>query len=249
MFPSNPASLGGGFAFGGGFAIGGSGMIGTPMPPEKTGLIQSNQNPPEFTTPGGFKVKAEGKDAGWTITSPEGKTTRIWGDPHVDGPNGGRWDFKKDMSFVLPDGTKITAKTTPPLSSGYTVTDSIDIMHGNQRATISGIHNNKVASEGVKNDRWAVDARTPDGDYAVLGGKNDAWYLNGKNEIIGSEKQGEILKTRQGQPTGITGQAMNAMQEQMPRYGGQEFMVQLLQQMMQQIMSRMQQFLPQGGMF
>lgn len=209
----------------------------------KSGLIQTGKTPPEYVTPGGYKIAAEGKDAAWTVTTPEGKKTRIWGDPHVHESDGGKWDFKKNMSFVLPDGTKISVKTTPPRPNGYTVSESIDIMNGNQRATIGGIDKNKPTSEGVQNDRWALDARTPDGDYAVLGGDGDDWFLQGKNEIVGSEKQGEVFKTKAGTTRGITHQAQQAMSEgrPMPRFGGQQFLMQMIQQMMQQIQAQLGQ--------
>ncbi|MBN2430798.1 MAG: DUF1521 domain-containing protein [Acidobacteria bacterium] len=202
----------------------------------KTGLIQSGKEPPKFVTPGGYTVEAEKGSNAWKITTPEGQTSRIWGDPHVNESDGGKWDFKKGMSFVLPDGTKITAKTTPPGKNGYTVTQSIDIMNGNERATISGIDKNQPQSEGVKADRWAVDARVPDGDYAVMGGNGDDWFLHGRGEIVGSSKQGEVLHTKQGPGEGITDKAKAAMQEA-PTFGSPQFMQQIMQQLLQRMMS------------
>ena len=177
----------------------------------------------------------------------------------VDGRiDGGKWDFKKDMSFVLPDGTKIGVKTVPWGKNGEaTVTGSIDIMNGNERATIGNIDKNKnLTDTGVKGDRWALDARTPDGDYAVMGGNGDDWFLNGKNEIVGGNmKTGEIFtKASNGQNTNISQHAMNAMREpgQLgmaqqpghgqigPRFGGQQFVMQMMQQMMHQMMQMMQ---------
>jgi hypothetical protein len=202
----------------------------------KTGLIQSGKEPPKFVTPGGYTVEAEKGSNAWKITTPEGKTSRIWGDPHVNESDGGKWDFKKGMSFVLPDGTKITAKTTEPRANGYTVTQSIDIMNGNERATISGIDKNQPQSEGVKADRWATDARVPDGDYAVMGGDGDDWFLHGRGEIVGSSKQGEVLHTKQGPGEGITDKAKAAMQEA-PSFGSPQFMQQIMQQLLQRMMS------------
>ncbi len=261
MTPTNPV-FGGGMNSGGmiatgtmqagtGVAFGGVVMTGgmTSLPKQgKTGIIQTGKNPPEFVTPGGYKIKAEGKGNAWTITTPEGKTTRIHGDPHVQESDGGRWDFKKNMSFVLPDGTKISVKTTPPRGNGFTLTSSIDIMNGNERATISGIDKNKPTTTGIKQDRWAVDARTPDGDYAVLGGDGDDWFLHGKNEIVGSSNQGAVLKTKAGGNAKITNAALAQMNEanpglaqmpQKPQFGGPQFMMMMIMQMMQQIMQRM----------
>lgn len=196
-------------SFGAGAATG----VHTAPEPKPQGIKQIKDNPPAFETPGGYKIESEGKSAAWKITTPEGKTTRIWGDPHVHESDGTKWDFKKDMSFVLPDGTKITARTTPPRPNGYTVTAGIDIMNGSERATIDGIDKNKPTTGGVKNDRWAVDAKVKDGDYAVLGKSGDDWFLQGKNEIVGSSKAGEVLHTRAGSAgeAGVTRAAQNAM--------------------------------------
>ena len=154
------------------------------------------------------------------------------------------------MSFVLPDGTKITAKTTPPRSNGYTVTESIDIMNGSERATISGIDKNKPVSEGVQGDRWAVDAKTKDGDYAVLGGDGDDWFLHGKNEIVGSSEQGNVLHTKSGPARNVTNKALKAANEapklNAPQFGRQQFLMMALQQMLQQLF---QQFASAGIRF
>ncbi|HAA55123.1 MAG TPA: hypothetical protein DCE42_10210 [Myxococcales bacterium] len=255
--------------------------VQTTPAPAKPNLTQFQQDPPGYETPGGYKIVAEGKDAAWKIIDPEGAETRIWGDPHVHESDGGKWDFKKQMTFGLPDGTKITVKTTPPRKNGYTVSQSIDIMNGDQRATISGIDKNKPETTGIKNDRWAVDAATKDGDVAILGGDGNDWYLSGKSEIVGSEKQGEILKTKSGDPIAMTQEGLNTMLEfpasgpvpgmpgmgmpqmpginmptvgtppinpnsnpnttQQPIYGGQQFMMQMMNQLMSSMFQLMQQ--------
>jgi hypothetical protein len=229
------------------FGIGGATGITQAPQPKPKGIKQTKDNPPAFETPGGYKIEAEGKSAAWKITTPEGKTTRIWGDPHVHESDGTKWDFKKDMSFVLPDGTKITARTTPPRANGYTVTAGIDIMNGSERASIDGIDKNKPTTGGVKNDRWAVDAKVKDGDYAVLGKSGDDWFLNGKNEIVGSSKAGEVLHTRAGSAPegGVTGAARRAMrdpanigQPNRPNgpFGGMNFIRNMFQQILKTLM-------------
>jgi len=255
----------GGSAFAGGFVfVGGMGTIGT-QPPRPKGITTSKDG--TITTPGGYKVKAEGKANAWTITSPEGKTTRIWGDPHVHEADGGKWDFKKDMSFVLPDGTKIKCNTTKPKDpNAPTVTKDIHVMHGNQRASISGIEKNKPTTPTMTNDRYAFDARDKDGAYAVLGKDGTDWYLNGKNEITGGNmRTGEIfVKGENANRNLMTGASRGAMSEsgipgmgdrqfpgmgrpgmpgmalaQRPRFGGQQFMQMMMQQMFQRMMMTM----------
>jgi len=261
MQPSMPVGFGGGF-FGAGAGIGaaggaaggfffggvvGAGGVQQPSVPETKGGIEQI-GPNKFKTPGGFTVEAEGKDAAWKITSPEGKETRVWGDPHVSVNGKQAFDFKDQSSFVLPDGTKITCHTKP-VGNGPdapTLSTKIDIMNGDQRASIDGIHTGKPESTGVKNDRWEVDAATKDGNYFAMGNNGDKWFLNGKNEITGGNARiGEIHTkgtTEAGAGGGVSDLAQNAMQEA-PKFGNQEFfqniMMNLMNMMMQQMMQQM----------
>src|SRR4051812_11209965 len=43
-------------------------------------------------TPGGYTIESCGNSE-WKITGPDGKCTRVWGDPHVAESDGGKWDF------------------------------------------------------------------------------------------------------------------------------------------------------------
>ena len=70
------------------------------------------------------------------ITGPDGQSSEIWGDPHVrekdkDGKVIGNWDFKKDSTFVLGDGTKINVSTKP--YNNMTVTTGLEILEGRRR--------------------------------------------------------------------------------------------------------------------
>lgn len=237
-------AVAGGFFFGGAVAVGGSAGIQQPVQEKPSGLEQLGPN--TFKTPGGYTIHAEGKQEAWKITAPDGKETRIWGDPHVD-VNGKRaFDFKDQSTFVLPDGTKITAHTKARGNdpNAPTFTDRIDIMNGNQRATIDGIMDNKPQSTGVKNDRWEVDAQVKDGSYFVLGNNHDKWFLNGKNEITGGNmRTGEIYT--KGTPDtstggGISDLAQNAMQEP-PKFGNQDFFQQLIGQLFKNIVQNLLQ--------
>ena len=108
--------------------------VSMPSPSDSThpaGSLQVKDN--VVTTPGGYKIEMLGQFE-WKITDKEGHSTRIWGDPHVDeGDREGTvdWDFKRDTTFVLGDGTRINVKTVPWGSSGMTVTGSLDIISGN----------------------------------------------------------------------------------------------------------------------
>ncbi len=89
-----------------------------------------------------YTVKASEKDATWTVTNNEtGKTTKVWGDPHVDTDNDGNndFDFKKDMTFKLDDGTKITVGTVPGGENGATFSSSLTITNGDNAVQVTGL--------------------------------------------------------------------------------------------------------------
>ena len=89
-----------------------------------------------------YTVKANEKDATWTVTNNEtGKTTKVWGDPHVDTDNDGKtdFDFKKDMTFKLDDGTKITVGTVPGGENGTTFSSQLTITNGDKAVQVTGL--------------------------------------------------------------------------------------------------------------
>ena len=89
-----------------------------------------------------YTVKANEKDASWTVTNNEtGKTTKVWGDPHVDKDGDGKtdFDFKKDTTFQLDDGTKITVGTVPGGENGTTFSSKLTITNGDNAIQVTGL--------------------------------------------------------------------------------------------------------------
>jgi hypothetical protein len=133
-------------------------------------------------TPGGYKVEFLGNTT-WKITSPDGKSTKIWGDPHVHETDGGRWDWDdKTMTFTLPDGTKITANATGKLG----VTTDVHVYYGNQRISVNGVDGKPQIGQ-LHYDGYAHDVQMRDGSRVFLGGDGDDWFKEaaGGREIIG----------------------------------------------------------------
>src|SRR5688572_20456016 len=93
-----------GSQFSGGQSIAAGGCVVPPSPFESSqpqGSLKTDAG--VITTPGGYKIEATSQFE-WKITGPDGKTTRVWGDPHVAEGDGGKWDFKRNSTFVLGDG-------------------------------------------------------------------------------------------------------------------------------------------------
>lgn len=141
-----------------------------------------------ITTAGGYKIEATAQ-FNWKITGPDGKSTEIWGDPHVKESDGGEWQFKRDSTFMLPDGTRIDV-TTKPYGNGATVSGQLDITSGNDRVSVTDIDKGKGKVGDVTHDGWD-HVNTFDGDDVfAMGKESDDWTFENR-EIKGSENQGE----------------------------------------------------------
>jgi hypothetical protein len=151
------------------------------------------------TTPGGYKIEVSGP-CEWKITGPDCKTTRVWGDPHVDEGDGGKWDFKRDSTFMLGDGTRINV-TTKPSGANATVTHGLEIISGNDRVQFNNVDKGKSAPTPVTHDGFSRANAFGNKEVFVMGRQTDDWSLQGK-EIIGSKNNGESFELGQALPAG-----------------------------------------------
>lgn len=194
--------FGGGNQFcGGGQGITGGGCVVPPSPFDgchPSGSLKTDGN--VVTTPGGYKIEATGQHE-WTITGPDGKTTRVWGDPHVAEGDGGKWDFKRDSTFVLGDGTRVNVTTKPWGNGGMTVTGGLEIISGNDRVQITDIDKGKGVVGPVTQDGYAHANSFTGKDVFVMGRETDDWSFQGK-EIIGSNNGGDSFKLGNDLPAG-----------------------------------------------
>lgn len=182
----------------------GSGRCRTISPPVRedrchpTGSLKVDQQSGVITTPGGYKIEQIGQYE-WKICGPDGKWTRIWGDPHVqESDRSGEataWDFKRDSTFVLPDGTRINVSTKP--FNDMTVTSQLEVINGNDRVLVTDIDKGKGKVGAVTHDGTEQSANRCGRDVFIMGCETDDWYFQGK-EIIGSNNGGESFKLGQG---------------------------------------------------
>ncbi|MEZ5307613.1 MAG: DUF1521 domain-containing protein [Pyrinomonadaceae bacterium] len=155
------------------------------------------------TTPGGYTIEPVGKFE-WKITGPDGKTTRIWGDPHVEEGDGGKWDFKRNSTFMLPDGTRINVTTVPWKDGRMTVTSGLEIISGNERVLISDIDKGKGVIGPVTQDGFQYANSFGGNDVFVMGSESDDWSYQGR-EIIGSNDGGESFRLGNSLAAGTPG--------------------------------------------
>ncbi len=171
-----------------------------PVPLEPPSFIDSSQPPGSLrtegntvTTAGGYKITQEGQ-FNWRITGPDGKNTFIHGDPHVAEGDGGKWDFKRNSTFVLGDGTRINVTTAPySQNKEMTVTQKLEIISGNDRVEVTGIDEGTGKVGTVTQDGYAHANSFAGKDVFVMGRETDDWSLTGR-EVIGSENGGDTFK-------------------------------------------------------
>lgn len=151
------------------------------------------------TTPGGYKIEATSQFE-WKVTGPDGKSTRVWGDPHVAEGDGGTWDFKRDSTFMLGDGTRINV-TTAPYGNGMTVSAGLEVISGNDRVEIADLDKGKGKTGKVTHDGFQRANAFGGKDVFVMGRETDDWSFQGK-EITGSNNGGESFKLGKDLPAG-----------------------------------------------
>lgn len=154
----------------------------------------------KITTPGGYTIEAT-KQHEWIITGPDGKTTRVWGDPHVAEGDGGKWDFKRNSTFVLGDGTRINVTTAPWKDGKMTVTSGLEIISGNDRVNITDIDKGKGVTGPIKQDGFAHSNCFGNADVFVMGRESDDWSYQGR-EVTGSKNGGESFELGNNLPAG-----------------------------------------------
>jgi len=132
----------------------------------------------------GYTVRAEGRDQAWTITGPDGKTTRIWGDPHVTESDGDRWDFVNRSTFMFGKN-KVTVEVVPA-GNGQTFSSRITVYSDHERVTIDGIEKNQPNIIAASTDGVQHDASLADGDVykRVLTANGEAWQSTRTGRIV-----------------------------------------------------------------
>jgi hypothetical protein len=156
-------------------------------PPSKPTQLNVDSNG-VVTTPGGYKIEATSQYT-WKITGPDGSSSEIWGDPHVrqrdaKGNITANWDFKKDSTFVLADGTKINVQCKP--YGNMTVTSAIEIWRDGEEVDITDIDKGKGKVGKVQvnaNEDFATQ-------QTFMEGLNASDWLFGGFQITGNTAEG-----------------------------------------------------------
>jgi len=156
--------------------------------------LKVDQSSGVITTPGGYKIEQMGQFE-WKITGQDGKWTRVWGDPHIQESDrsgeASAWDFKRNSTFLLPDGTRINVTTKP--YNNMTVTSQLEVINGRDRVLVTDIDKGKGKVGEVTHDGFDQVDDSCGKDVFVMGNETDDWYLNGQ-EVVGSNDGGDSFR-------------------------------------------------------
>jgi hypothetical protein len=167
----------------------------------KIGSLKTDAAAGIIETGGGYKIEMKGQFE-WNIIGPDGNKTRIWGDPHVetigkDGKIQEKWDFKKDSTFVLPDGTKINVKCAPWGNGSMTVTSQLEILHGNDRVVVTDIDKGKGKVGQVQ--QGVIESFKT--EQTFVAGRNVAdWYYDGHQVLANLGGEADRFNTDSKDP-------------------------------------------------
>lgn len=136
----------------------------------------------------GYTIRAEGRDQAWTITGPDGKSTRIWGDPHVTESDGDKWDFLNNSTFMFGKN-KVTVEVVPA-GNGQTYSSRITVYSDHERVTIDGLEKNQPSIVAASSDGLTHDASLRDGDIykRVMTPTGEAWVSTSTNQVVPTTK-------------------------------------------------------------
>lgn len=148
-------------------------MVGSKPAPMTLSVTKNENNQINIETDDGYKVNFTGKKEEWTITAPNGTSTRIWGDPHVVESDGTKWDFTKQSTFIFGNN-KVTVETIPSETNAkYTYSHRVSLHNGSDRITVTDIQKNKPTIEYWRFDAASHDASQSDGVVYKLVAKSN----------------------------------------------------------------------------
>jgi hypothetical protein len=152
-------------------------------------VIQDEQGVATVRTGDGYAVRAAGRGTGWSITSPDGKTTQIAAGQEAHESDGGRWRFSGRGSFVF-GANKVTVETKSQGSSP-SVASRLTVYNGAERVTIVGLDGDRPTILALTSDGRQHDDGLSDGTSFYREGtmRGESWSIveNGKRKVMGAK--------------------------------------------------------------
>ncbi len=158
-------------------------------PIKRLEVIQDEHGVATVRTSDGYAVRAAGRGAGWSITSPDGKTTKIAAGQHAYESDGGRWRFGGRGSFVF--GANKATVETRSFDGVASVASRLTVYNGAERVTIGGLDGDRPMISALASDGRQHDDGLSDGVSFYREGttKGESWsvFENGKRKVMGAK--------------------------------------------------------------
>jgi hypothetical protein len=128
----------------------------------------------------GYVVRTDAGKGGWSITAPDGKTTRVEDGTRVRESDGGYWSVHGRSSFMF-GAQKLTLQTAVA-KNGTTLPNSLTIYSGSERVTIGGLATGFPTLDAVAGDALSHDDALHDGAtyYRAQTKLGESWSVGSK---------------------------------------------------------------------
>ncbi len=114
---------------------------------------------------------------------------QLWGDPHGVTSDGDKFQFHENVTFDLPDGTKMTVKTTPKDANGIAFIDAVAVLKGKDGVEVTGVHDGQKGVQFTSTKDVAdLERRYPDGTILRVSehGQLDDLFTR-RGELVGGD--------------------------------------------------------------
>jgi hypothetical protein len=160
----------------------------TAVPGKRLEAIRSDVGDISVRTHDGYLVRVAALKGGWSITAPDGKTTRVTGSSQVHESDGGRWSVKDRSSFVFGPH-KLTVQLSGK-KNGAPVSSAMTIYSGSERVTIGGLDTDRPTLDAVAGDALYHDDAVHDGTTYFRGQTKfgESWSVvsSGNSRVMGA---------------------------------------------------------------
>jgi hypothetical protein len=158
------------------------------VPGKRLEAIRDDAGDISVRTHDGYVVRADAKEQGWSITSPDGKTTRVISGSQVREFGGGSWAVKERSSFLFGPH-KLTVQMLPS-PGGVSVPSQMTIYSGGERVTIGGLNTPSPFLEASAGDAYYHDTALHDGSTYLRAQTRygESWraVVDGAQRLIGA---------------------------------------------------------------
>jgi len=154
-----------------------SGNGSAPVISRQLEAIRSDAGDISVRTADGYIVRADARSRSWSVTAPDGKTTRVVEGNRVKESDGGSWSLTGRGSFLF-GANKLTVQMSST-KTGHLAPSAMTIYSGSERVTIGGLTTGAPTLEAVARDGLSHDDALHDGTTYLRGQttRGESWSV------------------------------------------------------------------------